>query len=423
MNSEEPKFDLTDIIPYDTLRDIIYDLSKLTDVKVILADYKGKMLIEDPSVVFRCKEIRNSPCVGHLCDKSDAFAGLEAARLGKPLIYKCHMGAAEAVSPIIINGQYVGSILAGQAILPDKDMNSLEYIINPLKNINILTPEMQEVYKNHRKNLIPLTLEQLETISHLLFTVTNYIGEISYNNIMQKKLADYKLKLMKERNRNSELDRDLANMKLKSIQAQMNPHFLFNALNTISQQAILEEADETARLITSLSNILRKTIKHSEDIITLEDELSYIKDYLHIMKVSLCDRLQINYDIDTDYLDAQIPILTLQPYVENAIIHGIEHRSKGGILSFSMHRYHGRIIIVIDDNGVGMDKDVLSDIKAYKYERDFKNSNKSLGIKNSLFILNEFFTPFFNWDVESSSTAGTRFTLKIPYQPLIKDKE
>ena len=252
-----------------------------------------------------------------------------------------------------------------------------------------------------------------------MFNITNYIAEMSYNSLIQKQLDEYEINLLRAKNLNVELERNLAMTKLKNMQAQMNPHFLFNALNTISQQAILEGAEETPTLIAALSDILRKTIKSTNQITTLKDEVNYIKSYLHIMQVTLRERLEVVYDVDEACLDAQLPILTVQPLVENAVTYGIELKPNGGRITLSIHLAAGRVNITVSDTGMGMGRDILEQIRALKDPAASMKQDTSIGIKNGLRILGEYFNPNFRWNVDSVQGSGTTFTLRIPYQPYL----
>lgn len=141
----------------------------------------------------------------------------------------------------------------------------------------------------------------------------------------------------------------LTTAELKLVQAQINPHFLFNALNTVI--AILrKDADRARDLLLSLSNFFRKNLKRKGDIATLEDELNHVNSYLVIEKARFEDRLNLEMDIDPDLLYAKIPVFTLQPLIENAIKHGISNMMEPGIIKVVAKREGEDIVISIEDN-------------------------------------------------------------------------
>lgn len=420
-------YKLEDIVPLSMLKQIIDDLVDISGITISLANYKGETYQEvENHESFLCSEIRRTNVEGnvaYLCDKCDAFAGLEAARQGKPIIYKCHMGAAETAAPIIINDQYMGSLLAGQVILPEHEMEKINYIVPPLskREIEDLPEDVQQAIANHKNCLKPYTMTKLKAVSGLLFNITNYIAQISYNNLIQKKLDASEKDLLNTKISNTQLEKNLAQTKLKSMQKQMNPHFLFNALNSIYQQSILENAENTALLIRSLSDILRQTIKSQEDIVSLSKELTFIKSYLNLMAFALGDRMKVTFDIDDECLSTKIPILTIQPFIENAINHGIEPLLQGGKIDISVKQTKKqRVKISVKDTGVGIPTETLDNLKTFESMsademiiRNDENPSKNLGIRNSICIMKQLFKDDFNWEINSSDN-GTKIDLYIP---------
>jgi two-component system LytT family sensor kinase len=138
---------------------------------------------------------------------------------------------------------------------------------------------------------------------------------------------------------------------LKLVQAQINPHFLFNALNTIIA-IIRKDADRARDLLFHLSNFFRKNLKHTGELATLEEELNHVKSYLVIEKARFEDRLQLEMEIDPSLLSLKLPVFTLQPIVENAIKHGIATLLGQGMIRLTAARQQpGMVRITVEDNG------------------------------------------------------------------------
>jgi len=151
------------------------------------------------------------------------------------------------------------------------------------------------------------------------------------------------------RSRYEEQKRLLVTSELKLIQAQINPHFLFNALNTIIA-VIRKDADRARELLLHLSNFFRKNLKRTGDLSTLEEEIDHVNSYLKIEKARFEDRLQVEMEIDGELLPLKIPSFTLQPLIENAIKHGISGLMGPGVVRLAARREEGRVAIVIEDN-------------------------------------------------------------------------
>jgi len=141
----------------------------------------------------------------------------------------------------------------------------------------------------------------------------------------------------------------LTRAELKLAQAQVNPHFLFNALNTIIA-IIRKDADRARDLLLHLSNFFRKNLKRTGDLATLEEELNHIHSYLVIEKARFEDKLQLEMDIDPGLLSLKLPVFTLQPIVENAIKHGISNMLGQGLIRLSARREADCLRIVVEDN-------------------------------------------------------------------------
>ncbi len=152
----------------------------------------------------------------------------------------------------------------------------------------------------------------------------------------------------------------VTNAEIKALQAQMDPHFLFNVLNTI-KSLIRTAPEESRKMITQLAKYLRKNMQTiQQDLIPIREELDHVKMYLDLVKARLGDRLEIEWEIDATSLEYTIPSLTIQPIVENAIVHGIRKMSKDGRVNIRITKTADGIQIRVCDNGHGMETKLIS---------------------------------------------------------------
>ena len=159
---------------------------------------------------------------------------------------------------------------------------------------------------------------------------------------------------------------------LKIAQAQISPHFLFNALNTII--AITRKDTDRARdLLMHLANFFRKNLKHTSNLATLEEELNHVESYLVIEKARFEDRLQLEMDIDSTLLSLKLPVFTLQPIVENAIKHGISNMLGQGVIRLSVGRESGIVRISVEDNAGNFAKGSKKGLGMSIVEKRIKN--------------------------------------------------
>lgn len=151
--------------------------------------------------------------------------------------------------------------------------------------------------------------------------------------------------------------KEMANKsEIKALQTQINPHFLFNALNAISASIRIDQ-DEARNLIINLANYLRYNLEISDDFISINKELKQVRDYIQIEKARFGDRLNIVYDIDD--IDIKIPSLIIQPLVENAIIHGILKSKGSGTINIKVKKFGEKVKIEIIDSGIGIDEELI----------------------------------------------------------------
>lgn len=154
--------------------------------------------------------------------------------------------------------------------------------------------------------------------------------------------------------REAHLETRLAQARLKTLEAELQPHFLFNTLHAIST-LVHSNPDAADRMISRLSDLLRLTLNRSSAAgVPLQEELEFLQKYLEIEQTRFQDRLTVRYEIDPDTLDAEVPRLILQPLVENAIKHGVSPRSGPGLIEILSHRDGRDLWLEVRDNGVGL---------------------------------------------------------------------
>ena len=195
----------------------------------------------------------------------------------------------------------------------------------------------------------------------------------------------------------------LLKARMDALTAQINPHFLFNTLNTVS--SLIRYDPDTARgVVIKLSNILRRLLRKHETFVPLQEELDFIDDYLDIEVARFGrDNLIIHKQIDENTLDAFVPSMLLQPIVENALKHGLAAKLGGGELTIRTESRDGRLVIAIEDNGVGIPKERMAQI--------FEDG---IGISNVNERLRVLYGADFRMDITSSEGEGTSTRIEIP---------
>src|SRR5574344_922778 len=149
---------------------------------------------------------------------------------------------------------------------------------------------------------------------------------------------------------------------LKALQSQINPHFLFNTLNTGSQLAMMEGADKTCTFLERVADFFRYNIQQQNHIVTLEEELNLVENFVYIMQVRFGSKFDFNKIIETDNLSVSIPGMTLQPLVENCIRHGLDQFERQGLITLHIYDSDDFLCIDVSDNGAGFPEQMREEI-------------------------------------------------------------
>lgn len=200
-------------------------------------------------------------------------------------------------------------------------------------------------------------------------------------------------------------------MDYKLLQSQISPHFLFNTLESIRMMAALNDDPETAKMIYNLANLYRYSIRITESLVPLERELDHISNYVELQKMRFGDKFQYEVDIDPKSLNCQLPQLSLQPLIENALSHGFATVDRGGIIKLTSHFHDQNLKIIIDDNGSGMDPITLSQLQSQLS----KNENQGhIGLLATFERIKYHFTDS-DVTIDSQEGLGTRVVIHIHY--------
>ncbi len=194
----------------------------------------------------------------------------------------------------------------------------------------------------------------------------------------------------------------------EALQSQINPHFLFNTLNTIKSLAKINNQEEIYTISIKLGHLLRSSIYNDSPDCTLDKSLELVKSYLTIQQIRFQDKLHVKYDIDEDVLNTTTPKLLLQPIVENAIVHGLEPKIGQWYISISIKQDNSNIIIEITDNGIGFkNKEVMKNLSLFE-------KSDHVGLFNVYKRLQLFYKNQASISFSDIHPCGTKATIIIP---------
>lgn len=395
---------------------IIEVFTRATDVTIDINDARGYPLVEHDFFYGFCRNIRLNPEGLKRCIKSNAEVGYRASVTGQSSICKCHAGLTLVAVPILIDGEFSGTVTAGQMHLEQPGEAALRQMLEATRDLNFDSGELTRAFLQVQV----ISLEKCRATAELIQYVVNSIAELIYFHNLHESRTREKLILMREAMNRAEMENALRMAELKNLQAQIKPHFLFNTLNTIRGLIILEENEKALATLYSLSGLLRNSFSSREDLVTLGEEIDYVNNYLSIQKARFGEKIRVDLDIDRKLLNSPLPCLTLQPLVENACNHGLEFCEEGGLVSITARAKGTDMEISVTDNGPGFPEKVLHQLNSYftgaaeeKHPQTPQGAGGGIGLRNVHRRLQLFFGKNYGLGIESRP-GYSRVTMTLP---------
>ncbi len=265
-------------------------------------------------------------------------------------------------------------------------------IIRPINRLRISIAKAQEGKPDHSQKVFH----------------KDEVGELSrHYYIMMDKIHDLIEQLELNHRQSLELETRL-------LQAQVNPHFLYNTLNTIRSLAIIQGNKTIAKAVKSLSELLRSSIRIGQNYITIGEELKQIQNYVEIQMMRYTDKFRVEYDYDSEVTRYYTMKFLLQPIVENAIFHGLESVEKDGLIKISIQKEENEIFYRVSDNGPGMTEERLEEVRESLAAEPFSLDADHIGLKNVSDRIKVFFKEENSIRLSSIQGRGTTVVIVIP---------
>lgn len=243
-----------------------------------------------------------------------------------------------------------------------------------------------------------------DSFSNMISNIKEMVKKLEEKADLERMYAQQKIEAIKYK-------QALQEAELKNLQAQINPHFLFNTLNTILQIAMFENAKQTYEILLRTSNYLRYVVHNINRIVKLKEEIDNVKNYMYIYSMRFGDRIRLDIEIEDELNELLVPCMILQPLVENAIIHGFKEKESGEIKILAKKNYNQAIIEVID-NGRGIDFATIENLKNSSFE---ETKTTGIGLSNIAKRLSFFYRIANPLTVEANPQGGTKVTIRVPF--------
>ena len=249
-------------------------------------------------------------------------------------------------------------------------------LIRPLKKLAVQADEVAK--GNFEIELLPVESQDevgvvTGAFNSMVVSIGRYIEQIRESMEAERALKERELLM----------EGHLKDARLKYLQAQINPHFLFNTLNAGVQLAMMEGADRTYDYVQKVAQFYRYNMKKSEETVTVAEEVEMVDSYIYILNVRFAGDIHYEKHIDESLLHMEMPGMILQPIVENCVNHGIREMGDRGVILLSLYEKEGRVCISVKDNGVGMSAETIDKVMSGTYrEEDMAAGGNGVGMDN-----------------------------------------
>lgn len=228
-------------------------------------------------------------------------------------------------------------------------------------------------------------------------------------NRMLSSLKDYISKTI-------EYEKERRKIETSLLQAQINPHFIYNTLQTVVYMASKEKNNDIVNMVRSFIAVLQDTVRINEQgiVTSLAQEIEVVRQYLNIQQYRYKGRFDTEWDIDESLLNCSVPRTILQPIVENSLLHGILPKNEKGIVKITAASAGEDILITIEDNGIGMDNESIVRVLSGSEELERHGKMRSIGIYNVIERIKHIYGEHYGISIESQKGEFTRFLIKLP---------
>ena len=392
---------LTDAVDLAALQRIQDTFSRAMGFAAVTVDRLGKPVTHNSGFQRVCQMIRSTERGLQRCIECDAEAGLTARARRGPHVYTCTGGLIDIAAPIIIQDEYLGCILCGQVIPAGSRKEFTEDIFRRNDRLCLPTTELAKAVQ-----AIPsVPRARIDAAAEMLFQMANYIVEMGVANLTQAALLE-------EARRTAALQTALQEAQLRMLESQINPHFLFNALGLISYSAMQEKAPQTEEISYCLSDLLRYSLRSHDTPVTLGQELEAVQRYLAVQQMRFGARLNVNLEVNDSLRNRPIPVMLLQPLVENAVVHAFEPLARPVTVQVRATALSDGLQLDVSDDGAGMPADIIESIRQRKF--NVRPGRNPVGLPNVIRRLELEFGPRASIQIVSQLGQGTQVTVCIP---------
>lgn len=313
MKIDHEHISILELFGKETLENLQQIISNVTGLGVITSDYKGTPLTEMTSFCPFCQCIRKRSEQLLICNLSDAFGIAQSAVKQKACIYQCPCGLMEMAIPIIIDSQFLGGFLAGQVKCSDvpKEIIRFDQLIRDI--------EFDEKEQKLYDDIPEITYEKFEYIAELVFQIINLLAEKTMAQMKSNSETSVENTVLKAEIHKLDYENVLLKQEIKRIKMQTKPFLLHHMINNLANIAIMENANETNKMILSYHTYIQQIYESKSEITTLNNELESLEYYFQLFTYGKKEDVSLKFNIKKEYMMQRIPAYLLVPIVEKIL--------------------------------------------------------------------------------------------------------
>lgn len=366
-----PTFEFRKLIDTSVLQDLPDSFYEATGVSTAVHDTDGNPVTRIPRRTFSafCHNMFFDP-EGHArCVRSNRAGACRAAANRGPYVHTCHAGLVDVFAPIVYNDVHVGTVCCGQLMFERPSRRTKDEV---RANLSGLPPGFVDRQMSALEDVTIVSKSRVEGLARLLGGIANEVVRLIVEHEAEKATSEKKSRLLEEMAARAALEEEVKNAQillkeseLRLLEAQINPHFLYNTLDSISWLAARHGRVDIQEMVCSLSSLMRYSLGRGNQHIRVAEEIEQIRNYLRIQKVRYDEKLRYAIDVEEAVLDYQIPKLVLQPLVENAIKHGVDASTGVGTVSITGWVVEdGSAIIEVENDGPPVAEGRIAEMQA-----------------------------------------------------------
>ncbi len=401
--------DPADLLPASTLQSIQDKFAAAVGLGVITVDVDGNPITTPTGLPAFCRYFQSAPGTRQRCRAFDPHFGKTHWPRGHPRIVDCCPGVVCVVTPLKAGNKPVGHMACGFVKIEE----SREKQVQALKAMAHKRGLDETILLKHYSDVEVVLKAQIIAAADSLESIADAIVTSHMREAKRRLEIEYHAEMLKKLQTVNRLERELQESEFQALEARINPHFLFNALNTIA--ATVAEGDDGAEdMVYALSDFLRFSLRNTKSTTTLSEEIKCLENYLRIQHARFGSGLKTLVSVEPPDVNPLVPSMILQPLVENAISHGLSSLDYKGVVSVFAKVAQGRLRIEVLDTGVGFEPVTIVDFPMLDSK---ENQRLGLGLRYVMTKLKHTFGHDYSFTVESTPSCGAKIVMEMPALP------